>query len=148
MRRRGQAPTCFLPLAASILLELASRTPTDRDRHTSCSASIARSLRSFRLEDRRNRLLRILKPEGAAGEGVTVAQDASMYVAHLEGGAAVEHTFAAGRVGYLYLLRGRAERNQGQLGAGDPAYVLDQGLLRVRADAPCELLLVNTPAGV
>jgi redox-sensitive bicupin YhaK (pirin superfamily) len=33
--------------------------------------------------ERTDRLLRFLKPEGAAGEGITVAQDVSMYVSRL-----------------------------------------------------------------
>ena len=108
--------------------------------------------RQYTLEDRRNRLLRILKPEGADGEGVTVAQDASMYVGHLEDGVAVEHAIGPGRGGYFYLIQGRAEVNEERFSSGDAAYILDEGLLRVRAGTPCELLLVDTtldapPAG-
>jgi quercetin 2,3-dioxygenase len=101
--------------------------------------------RQYTEADRHNRLLRILKPEGAAGDGVTVAQDTSIYVARLDPGATVEHAFGAGRGGYFYLIQGRAEVNQEPFDTGDAAYVLDQGLLRVRAAAPCELLLVDTP---
>lgn len=103
--------------------------------------------RQYTLEDRRNRLLRVLKPEGAEGDGVTVAQDASMYVGHLEDKVAVEHAFEPGRGGYFYLIEGRAEVNETAFSTGDAAYVLDQGVFRVRASAACELLLVDTPLG-
>jgi redox-sensitive bicupin YhaK (pirin superfamily) len=101
--------------------------------------------RQYTPADRHNRLLRILKPEGAAGEGVTVAQDTSIYVARLEEGATVEHILGPGRGGYFYLIEGRAEVNEEPVETGDAAYVRDQGLLRVRASTPCELLLVDTP---
>ncbi|HEX2194224.1 MAG TPA: hypothetical protein VHK63_04595, partial [Candidatus Limnocylindria bacterium] len=68
----------------------------------------------------------------------------SMYVAHLEDGATVEHAFAPGRGGYLYLIQGRAEVNDERFSSGDAAYILDAGPLRVRAGTPCELLLVDT----
>lgn len=100
--------------------------------------------RQYTLEDRRNRLLRVIKPESAAGEGIAVAQDASIYVAHLEDGATVEHTISPGHGGYFYLIQGRADVNDERFSSGDAAYVLDAGLLRVRATTPCELLLVDT----
>jgi redox-sensitive bicupin YhaK (pirin superfamily) len=101
--------------------------------------------RQYTLEDRRNRLLRILKPEGAEGEGVTVAQDTSMYVAHLSDGATVEHAFRLGRGGYFYLIEGRAEVNGERLSPSDAAYVLAEGLFRVRTEGASELILVDTP---
>ena len=100
--------------------------------------------RQYTLEDRRNRLLRIIKPEGTDGEGISVAQDASMYVGHLEDGVTVEHAIGSGHGGYFYLIQGRAEINEERFSSGDAAYILDQGLLRVRATTPCELLLVDT----
>ena len=100
--------------------------------------------RQYTLEDRRNRLLRIIKPDGTDGEGISVAQDASMYVAHLEDGVTVEHAISSGHGGYFYLIQGRAEVNEVPFSSGDAAYILDRGLLRVRATTPCELLLVDT----
>ncbi len=100
--------------------------------------------RQYTLEDRHNRLLRIDKPEGADGDGISVAQDASMYVASLEDGVTVEHAIDSGHGGYFYLIQGRAEVNEERFRGGDAAYILDQGLLRIRATMPCELLLVDT----
>jgi redox-sensitive bicupin YhaK (pirin superfamily) len=100
--------------------------------------------RQYTLEDRRNRLLRIIKPEGTDGEGISVAQDASMFVSHLEDGVTVEHAIGAGHGGYFYLIQGRADVNDEHFSSGDSAYILDRGLLRVRATTPCELLLVDT----
>ncbi len=101
--------------------------------------------RQFSVEDRHNRLLQILRPEGREGSGVTVHQDASMYVSQLDAGATAEHDFRAGRGGYFYLIRGDVDLNGERLTTGDAAKVLGQGLLRIRAQEPSELLLVDTP---
>jgi redox-sensitive bicupin YhaK (pirin superfamily) len=102
--------------------------------------------RQHTLEDRHNRLLRILRPAGTEGDtGVTVHQDVSMYVARLDPGVAVEHTFGAGRGGYFYLIEGEIELNGEHLATGDAAKVLGGGLLRIGATATSELIFVDTP---
>jgi redox-sensitive bicupin YhaK (pirin superfamily) len=101
--------------------------------------------RQHTVEDRHNRLLRILRPAGTEGTGVTVHQDVSIYVARLDPDAAVEHAFAEGRGGYFYLIEGDIDLNGERLATGDAAKVLGGGLLRVRARAASELLFVDTP---
>ena len=101
--------------------------------------------RQFTVEDRHNRLLQILRPEGAEGSGVTVHQDASVYVSQLDPKVAVEHEFRRGRGGYFYLIQGDIELNGERLSSGDAAKVLGEGLLRIRALEPSELILVDTP---
>lgn len=101
--------------------------------------------RQYTRADRHNRLLRIVKPEGAEGEGVTVAQDGSIYAARLDPGVTVEHAFGPGRGGYYYLIQGRAEVNGERFSSGDAAYVLAEGRFLVRAERASELLLVDTP---
>jgi quercetin 2,3-dioxygenase len=101
--------------------------------------------RQYTAADRRNRLLRILKPEGSEGEGLTVAQDTSIYVARLDPDTEVEHRFRPGRGGYLYLIEGRSTVNEEPFRTGDAAYVLGEGGLRLRAELPSEIILVDTP---
>jgi redox-sensitive bicupin YhaK (pirin superfamily) len=101
--------------------------------------------RQYTAADRHNRLLRIVKPEGAEGEGVSVAQDASVYVARLDPDVTVEHVFGPGRGGYFYLIRGAAELNGERLTTGDAAKILGAGQLRVQASEVSELMLVDTP---
>ena len=101
--------------------------------------------RQHTLEDRHNRLLRILRPTGTEGTGVTVHRDVSIYVARLDPDAAVEHAFGEGRGGYVYLIEGDIDLNGDRLATGDAAKVLGGGLLRVRARATSELLFVDTP---
>jgi redox-sensitive bicupin YhaK (pirin superfamily) len=95
--------------------------------------------------DRHNRLLRILKPEHAEGDAVSVHQDVSMYVARLDPGVEVVHDFGDGRGGYFYLVEGATDVNGEQLATGDAAKVDGAGRLRVRALRTTELLFVDTP---
>lgn len=97
-------------------------------------------------EDRHNHLLRILRPVGVEGDtGVTVHQNVSMYVARLDPGVHVEHTFGEGRGGYFYLIEGALDLNDERLTTGDAAKVLGGGLLRIAAADTSELLFVDTP---
>jgi redox-sensitive bicupin YhaK (pirin superfamily) len=103
--------------------------------------------RQYAAKDRLNRLLQILRPEGDAGDGITVAQDTRMFVSRLERGREAAHAFTSGRGGYVYLIAGEVDVNGERLELGDAAYVLGAGRLRIRSgeDATAELLLVDTP---
>ena len=101
--------------------------------------------RQHTVEERTNRLLRIVKPEGAEGAGVTVYQDASVYAAHLEAGVEVEHAFREGRGGYFYLISGSLLLNGEALATGNAAKIAGRGLLRLKASEASELLVVDTP---
>ena len=101
--------------------------------------------KQYTVADRTDRLLRFLKPEGASGEGLTVAQDVSMYVSTLSPSKSVEHAFGARRGGYLYLIGGALRANDETLATGDAAYVLGEGALALTAAEESELLLVDTP---
>jgi redox-sensitive bicupin YhaK (pirin superfamily) len=93
--------------------------------------------------DRTNRLLRFLKPAATEGEGITVHQDASMFVSRLETGVSVSHEFAEGHVGYFYLISGAVRVNGEVLETGDAAKVLGAGSLTIEAGEVSELLLVD-----
>jgi redox-sensitive bicupin YhaK (pirin superfamily) len=101
--------------------------------------------RQFTIEDRRNRLLQILRPEGATGTGVAVHQNASMHVSNLEPQRTLDYEVGAGRGGYFYLIEGALELNGDRLTAGDAAKVAGSGALRLRAQEASELILVDTP---
>lgn len=94
--------------------------------------------------DRTDRLLQIVRPEETEGDGVTVCKDASVYASRLNRGVTVEHEFGAGRGGYFYLIEGEADVNDERMSIGDAAYIRDAGLLRIRAETPSELLVVDT----
>ncbi len=102
--------------------------------------------KQFTKEDRTNRLLRLVSPEGTGNPpGIAVHQHVSIYAARLEPGVSVEHHFGEGRGGYLYLIEGGMRVNSGDLATGDAMKIINAGLLRIAATEASELLLVDTP---
>ena len=99
--------------------------------------------RVFTTEERTDRLLRVIGPEG--GDVVTVHQDVSVHVARLEPGVSVTHAIEAGRGVYAYLIDGAAAFDGQALGTGDAAKVTDQRSLTIEATTTTELILVDTP---
>jgi redox-sensitive bicupin YhaK (pirin superfamily) len=99
--------------------------------------------RIFSREDRTDRLLRVIGPEG--GEVVRVHQDASVHVASLHAGVEVVHAIGENRGIYGYLISGDATFGTEQLSTGDAVKVTDESLLPIRANADSELILVEVP---
>lgn len=100
--------------------------------------------RQFTREDRSNRLLRVIGPEG--GDVVKVHQDAAVFVAGLDPDVSIEHTFAEGRAGYLYVISGIAQANHTELlKSGDAVKITGPELLRVRGVELAELILIDVP---
>ncbi len=99
--------------------------------------------RQFTKEDRSDRLLKVLGPEG--GDVVKVHQDAAVYVAALTPGTEVGHDVGEGRGAYVYLFEGAAVFDDDKVGAGDAGKVLGPHSLRVRAVEPAELIVVDVP---
>jgi redox-sensitive bicupin YhaK (pirin superfamily) len=98
--------------------------------------------RQFTQEDRADRLLQVI------GDGaVAVHQDAGAWVSSLGPGASVEHAFAEGRAGYLYLIEGGVHMNEtATLATGDAVKVFGPEELRLTATAETELILIEVPA--
>jgi len=96
----------------------------------------------FTKEDRTNRLLEAIGPEGTPG-AVKVHRDASVYISHLEARAGVELALADGYGAYLFLIEGEADLNNERLAAGDAAVVWDERRLAISARQPSELILVR-----
>lgn len=99
----------------------------------------------FTVEDRSNRLLRVMRPVGTKGVGITVHQEASVFIARLDPGIEVEHAIEEGKVGYLYLIEGSLTVNDETMGKGDAAKILGQGGVRVKTEKMSEVLLVEAP---
>jgi quercetin 2,3-dioxygenase len=99
--------------------------------------------RQFTREDRHNRLLQVVGPDG--GEVVKVHQQASVHVAALDPGVEVGHAFGDDRAGYLYLIGGAARLNGEQLATGDAAKAYGPERVRVEATEPTELILIEVP---
>ena len=76
---------------------------------------------------------------------VTVHQDASVHVAALSAGTAVEHPIGQGRGVYAYLIEGAATFAGEALQTGDAVKVSNEDRLAIRADESSELILVDVP---
>jgi quercetin 2,3-dioxygenase len=99
--------------------------------------------RIFTEQDRTNKLLRVIGPEG--GDVVKVHQDAAVYVARLEAGVEVRQAIGEGRGAYVYLIEGRSQLDGQPLATGDAAKVTEQPELAIRATDPSEIILVDVP---
>ncbi|MFB3052792.1 MAG: pirin family protein [Dehalococcoidia bacterium] len=99
--------------------------------------------KSFTLEDRTNVLLPAVSPDGADGVGVSVHQDAWVYLSRLEEAKSVEHEFAPGFGAYLFLIEGEVSLNGGRLTSGDGALIRDEKRLAIEALQPSELIMVE-----
>ena len=99
--------------------------------------------RVFTAEDRTNRLLKVIGPEG--GDVVKLHQDASVHVARLESGTEVSHQIGQARGVYAYLIEGAATVGGEALKTGDAAKVTDEPALVIRATDTSELILVDVP---
>jgi len=97
----------------------------------------------FTNQDRHNRLLEVVSPEG--GNAVIVHQDARIYVASLDQGAGVMHETSGGRGVYVYLIDGHADLDGYDLATGDAAKILDQPRLTISAHTPSEVIMVDVP---
>lgn len=99
--------------------------------------------RQYAPEDRANRLLKVLGPEG--GDVIKVHQDASVHIGRLDAGVEVAHALGEGRGAYVYLIEGRVELDGESMESGAAAKIWDQAQLRIRATDPCEVILVDVP---
>jgi quercetin 2,3-dioxygenase len=99
--------------------------------------------RQYTTEERTDRWLQIMGPVGT--DGLDLAQDARALVAHLTDRGRLEHTFAGGRGGYLYVIDGRVDLDGERLRTGDAAKVSGAAELAFQTDVAAELILIDVP---
>ncbi|MGJ7914321.1 pirin family protein [Massilia sp. LXY-6] len=99
----------------------------------------------FGVEEKQGRLRLIASGDGREGS-VLIHQDASLYAAILNGADQVEHSLAAGRLGYVHVIRGRVEVNGVALKGGDALKIGAEDKVRFTDAEAAELLLFDLPA--
>jgi quercetin 2,3-dioxygenase len=99
--------------------------------------------RQYTLEDRTDHWLQIMGPVGT--DGLDLAQDARALVAHLTDAGRVDHTFATGRGGYLYVIDGRVALDGDALATRDAAKITGEARLELSTDVGAELILIDVP---
>jgi redox-sensitive bicupin YhaK (pirin superfamily) len=97
--------------------------------------------RLFTEEDRTDRLLEVLGPEG--GDAVKVHQDARVFVSRMSAGTTLRRAVPEGFGWYLYCIEGDMTVNGDRLSTGDAARIEDERELRLEAGAPTEIIAVE-----
>lgn len=101
--------------------------------------------KAFTKQDRTNRLLRAISPEG--GDAVLVHGNASVNVSALDPGTVFTHEIPAGMGEYLYVIEGDLGLNGERLATGDAARISGEQSLRLEAFEPTELIMVEVQLG-
>jgi len=94
------------------------------------------------LEAAHGRLLLAAGPEGTAA-AVSIHQDALMYAAKLDAGAAVKHALRPGRGAWLQIARGIVALNDTEMREGDDAAVDGEPSIAIEAMTSAEFLLFD-----
>lgn len=100
--------------------------------------------RSFPAADKRGRLRLLVSPDGRE-DSLTMAQDALLLAGLFDGTESAQWPLAAGRLGYVHLIRGQARVNEIELGAGDALLLRDESQVHVQRGQDAELLLFDLP---
>jgi len=105
----------------------------------------AYEMREFPAEGRGGRLQPIATGDDDL-DGLMIYGDATVYLADLEAGSAVEWEGDAGRMAYLYLYEGTLLVNGQEAAAGDEARIVDEPVVRLVPGGSARLVLVDLPA--
>jgi quercetin 2,3-dioxygenase len=92
-------------------------------------------------EDRRNKLLLAISPEG--GDAVKVNGNASVYISSMEQGFTLDHKVPNGMGVYLYVIGGALSMNGERLATGDAAKIWEEPEVNLHADDETELIAVE-----
>ena len=98
--------------------------------------------RETTVEERTNRLLRVIGPDREGGS-LLVHQDAAMYISRLEAGQSVGHSFAPDFGGYLLVIDGAVTINGQPLGNGDAAMITDEPEITIEAGETAEIVMME-----
>lgn len=97
--------------------------------------------RVFTNEDRTDRLLRAISPEG--GDAVLVHGNASVYISSLTRGTPVKHEVPDGMGEYLYVISGDLSVGGERLATGDAAKIAEEPVVDLQAEDATELIMVE-----
>ncbi len=100
--------------------------------------------KTFTDADKRGRLRLVVSPDGAEGS-VSIQQDARMHAGLFDGDESAVLPLAAGRLGYVHLVKGELEVNGHTLRSGDALKLRDEAKVTVRAGKDAEVLVFDLP---
>lgn len=96
----------------------------------------------FTDDDKRGKLRLVGSPDGRDG-AVTLHADASLYAGLFNGGERAELSLAAGRLGYVFLVRGELTVNGQALSAGDALALRDEAGVVLEGGHDAEVLVFD-----
>jgi len=99
--------------------------------------------KSFGLEDRLNRWLHFVGPQGATTP-ITIHQDANFFVTQLDPEQSIDFPLASGRQAYVKLIEGEANLNNVTLTQGDAAEIRDEEI-SIQTEAGAHVLIIEMP---
>lgn len=100
--------------------------------------------RSFPMEDRREKLVLLVSPDGRGGS-IASHQDALLYGTLLKDGQHLSHALANGRRAYVHVADGKANVNGEALGAGDAMAIDSHSKIQLQGINEAELLIFDLP---
>ena len=100
--------------------------------------------KTFTDADKRGRLRLVVSADGTEGS-VSIQQDARMFAGLFDGDEAAVLPLAAGRLGYVHLVKGELEVNGQALRGGDALKLRDEAMVRIRAGKDAEVLVFDLP---
>jgi redox-sensitive bicupin YhaK (pirin superfamily) len=100
--------------------------------------------KEFPAAERQGRWQTIISPDGRDGS-ISIRQNASVLLADLAEGQAVQYEFAAERYGWLQVLRGEVKSGEHQFAAGDGAAISDEQTLPIVGFGGAEVMLFDLP---
>jgi redox-sensitive bicupin YhaK (pirin superfamily) len=98
----------------------------------------------FDPQEQQGRLRLVASPDGAQ-ESLPIQQDARIYLANLQQGQTVEHTFEPGRYGWLQVLRGSVTANGHNLDTSDGIAINNESRLTLTTGDKAEVMLFDLP---
>jgi redox-sensitive bicupin YhaK (pirin superfamily) len=98
----------------------------------------------FAPETKQGQLRLVASNDGREGS-VLIHQNASIYASILNGDDKAEHALAAGRLGYVHVIRGQVTVNGTTLKAGDALKVSDESAVTLAQAEAAEVLVFDLP---
>ncbi|MEL6323108.1 MAG: pirin family protein [Pseudomonadota bacterium] len=107
--------------------------------------NVAPSYEQKAFDDERNGRLRLVASKTGRDGSLKIHQDTDLFASVLQDGDTVEHSFAAGRRGWLQVARGAVTVNGETLEAGDGAAMAELETVILTANGEAEFLLFDLP---
>ena len=100
--------------------------------------------KSFADDGARNRWVTVASGDGRAGS-LTLRQDASMEIAHIDDGASIARTLDPARGYWIQVVAGIVSLNGIEMREGDGAAITSENKLFIGAETDVEVLLIDLP---